>query len=182
MMKRNATFVLLISTAFSACFAAGQEAGKTGPPRHITLQEAVELALKHNHDIRIASYTVEEKQHAKEVAKSGYFPSIRNDSSYFHLTDTQLIEIQRGELGIVAGTPVPPATSIINQGGLTLTTSGTQLTQPLTNLLKIRPVNDMARAELKASREKARLTSNDVALQVHQVYYKILIDQAHRSA
>jgi len=181
-MNRNATIFLLMSTVFSACFAAGQEKANTGPPRHITLQEAVELALTHNHDIRIAGYTVEEKQHAKEVAKSSYFPSIRNDSSFVHLTDTQLIEISAGELGIVAGTPIPPVTSIINQGGLNLTTSGTQLTQPLTNLMKIKPANDMAQAELRASRETSRLTRNDVALQVHQVYYKILITQAHRSA
>src|SRR5262249_17534414 len=115
-------------------------------------------------------------------AKSEYFPSIRNDSSFFHVTDTQLIEIPAGELGVVTGTRIPPVTSIINQGALDLTTSGTKLTQPLTNLMKIRPQNDRTRAELKASREKARLTSNDVALQVHQVYYKILILQAHRSA
>jgi outer membrane protein TolC len=182
MMKRNATFILLISMAFFACFVAGQETGITGPPRHITLQEAVELALKHNHDVRIAGYTVEEKQHATEVAKSYYFPSIRNDSSFFHLTNTQLIEIPAGSLGVVAGTRIPALTSIINQGALDITTSGTTLTQPLTTLMKIRPQNDMARAELKASREKAQLTSNDVALQVHQVYYKILITQAHRSA
>ena len=182
MMKRNATFILLISTAFSACFIAGQETGKTGPPRHITLQEAVELALKHNHDIRIAGYTVEEKQHAKEVAKSDYFPHIRNDSSFIHLTDTQLIEIPAGGLGVVAGTRIPAVNSIINQGALDITASGTTLTQPLTTLMKIRPENDIARAELKASREKARLTTNDVALQVHQVYYKILMNQAHRSA
>src|SRR5260370_4807303 len=152
-MNRSATIFLLMSTVFSACFAAGQEKGNTGPPRHITLQEAVELALTHNHDIRIAGYTVEEKQHAKEVAKSSYFPSIRNDSSFVHLTDTQLIEISAGELGIVAGTPIPPVTSIINQGGLNLTTSGTQLTQPLTNLMKIKPANDMAQAQLRASRD-----------------------------
>src|SRR5260370_7770153 len=41
---------------------------------------------------------------------------------------------------------------------------------------------EMARAELKASREKAQLTGNDVSLEVHQVYYKILIAQAHRSS
>jgi outer membrane protein TolC len=52
----------------------------------------------------------------------------------------------------------------------------------LTTLLKIKQANDMARAEVKASREKAQLTGNDVALAVHQVYYKILIAQAHRSA
>jgi len=45
-----------------------------------------------HHDIRIAGYTVEQKRHAKEVAKSSYFPSIRNDSSFMHVTDTQLIQ------------------------------------------------------------------------------------------
>jgi outer membrane protein TolC len=182
-MKLNMALFVLAGTAFFVCIAAAQETSNTAsPPRHITLQEAVQLALKHNHDIRIAGYTVEEKQHAKEVAKSSYFPSIRNDSNFLHLTDTELIEIKAGGLGVAGGTPIPPVNSIINQGGLNLTTSGTQITQPLTTLLKIRRENDMAQAELKASREKAQLTGNDVALAVHQLYYQILIDQAHRSA
>jgi outer membrane protein TolC len=174
---------VLAATAFSARIAGTQETSNTAPPpRHITLQEAVQLALKHNHDIRIAGYTVEEKEHAKEVAKSSYFPLIRNDSSFMHLTDTELIEIKSGSLGIAGGTPIPPADAIINQGGRNLTTSGTQITQPLTSLLKIRRENDLAQAELKASREKAQLTRNDAALAVHQIYYQILIAQAHRSA
>ncbi len=148
----------------------------------MTLQEAVQLALKHNHDIRIAGYTVEEKQHAKQAAKSAYFPSIRNDSSFMHATDTELIQIRSGSLGIAGGTPIPPVDAIISQGGKNFITSGTQITQPLTNLLKVRRENDLAQAELKASREKAQLTRNDVALAVHQVYYQVLIAQAHRSA
>jgi outer membrane protein TolC len=52
----------------------------------------------------------------------------------------------------------------------------------LTTLLKIKQANDVAQAEVKVSREKAQLTGNDVALAVHQVYYNILIAQAHRSA
>src|SRR6266481_112787 len=180
-MKRRALF-LMVAMAFSHCLVAAEEAGNTPPPRHITLPEAVQLALTHNHDIRIAGYTVEQKRHAKEVAKSSYFPSIRNDSSFTHVTDTQLIQIKSGSLGIAGGTPIPPADAIINQGGKNFTTSGTQLTQPLTTLLKIKQANDVAQAEVKVSREKARLTGNDVALAVHQVYYKILIAQARRSA
>ena len=185
-MKRNAALLLLmallVAIALSACFAEADETGNTPTSRHITLQEAVQLALKHNHDIRIAGYTIEEKQHAKEVAKSSYFPSLRNDSSFMHLTDTQLIELGAGSLGVAEGTQIPNVNSIINQGGRSLTTSGTQLTQPLTTLLKIKQANEMAQAEVRASREKAQLTGNDVALAVHQVYYKILIAQAHRSA
>ena len=180
-MKRKA-LTLLTATALCAYVALADETGGAAPPRHITLREAVQLALKHNHDVRIAAYTVEEKQHAKDVAKSSYFPSVRNDSSFLHLTDSQLVEIEAGSLGAAGGTPIPPVSSVINQGGRNLTTSGTQITQPLTSLLKVRRANDMAQAELKASGEKADLTENDVALAVHEVYYRILIAQAHRNA
>src|SRR6202166_794775 len=144
-MKRNAALFLLIflliAIAFSSCLAGAEETGNTPPSRHVTLQEAVQLALKHNHNIRIAGYTVEEKRHAKEVAKSSYFPSIRNDSTFMHVTDTQLIQIKSGSLGIAGGTPIPSANAIISQGGKNFTTSGTQITQPLTTLLKIKQAN-----------------------------------------
>ena len=182
-MKLNSVLLVLAATAFFISIAAAQEVSNTArSPRQITLREAVQLALKHNHDIRIAGYTVEEKEHAKQVARSAYLPSIRNDSNFMRVTDTELIEIKAGGLGVAGGTPIPPVNAIINQGGRNLTTSGTQLTQPLTTLLKIRRGNDISQAELKASREKAQLTGNDVALSVHQVYYQILIAKAHRSA
>src|ERR1700687_2845595 len=180
-MKRRA-FFLMVATAFSACIVAAEETGNTAPPRHIALQESVQLALLHNHNIRIAGYTVEEKRQAKEVAKSSYFPSIRNDSSFMHVTDTQLVQINAGSLGLADGTAIPPGNRILSQGGRNFTTSGTQITQPLTTLLKIKLANDVAQAEVKVSREKAQLTGNDVALAVHQVYYNILIAQAHLSA
>jgi outer membrane protein TolC len=185
-MKRNAALfllmALLMAISFSTRLAEAEESGNTPPLRHVTLQEAVQLALKHNHDIRIAGYTVEENRQAKKVAKSSYFPSIRNDSSFMHVTDTELIQIKSGSFGVVGGTSIPPVNAIINQGGKNFTTSGTQITQPLTTLLKIRRENDLAQAELRASRAKAQLAGNDVALAVHQVYYNILIAEAHRSA
>jgi len=153
MMKR--VQVLLLASAVCSTLAFAGEPADSTLPRHISLHEAIELALKHNHYVHIAEYKVEEKQHVKEVAKSGYFPTIRNDSNLVHLTDTQLVEIPAGSLGTAAGSPIPNRSSIINQGGLTLLTSGTQLTQSLTNFVKIKPANDMAQAELKASRERA---------------------------
>jgi outer membrane protein TolC len=49
-------------------------------------------------------------------------------------------------------------------------------------LLKVKSMNDMAREEVTATRNKARQTENTVALGVHQIYYRILIAQAHRAA
>jgi outer membrane protein TolC len=155
---------------------------KSPPPRQISLDEAVQLALKHNHVVRISQLKVEEKQHTKDLARSAYFPILRNDSNLAYVTDTEFIGIPAGSLGIVGGTPIPSRTEILNQGGRTLVTSGTGLTQPLSGLWKIKPANDVAAADLSATRDQAHQTENAVALKVHQLYYRILIAQAHREA
>ena len=180
-MNSRSVFLAAFLAASSAVSLDAQEP-KTPAARHITLEEAVQLALKHNHVVRIAGYKVEEKQHAKDVARSAYFPLLRNDSGVLRVTDTQFIGIPAGALGIVDGTPVPGRSILLNQGGHTFVTSGTSLTQPLTELLRIKPANDVAAAELAASRGKAHQTENTVALRVHQIYYRLLIAQTHREA
>ena len=166
----------------SLTFAGAQEQAAASP-RHLTLQEAVQLALKHNHVVRMAAFHVEEKQHAKDVAKSGYFPTIKNESRIFKLTDTQFIQIAAGSLGTVAGTPIPASSDILNQGGLTIVTSGTGLVQPLTQLFtRVKPQNEAASAELGATKANAQETENEVALKVHELYYRVLITQLHQSA
>ena len=156
---------------------------QTQTPRQITLEEAVQLALKHNHVVRMARFQVEEKEHAKDVVKSGYFPTLQNQSTAVRLTDTQFVQIAAGSLGTVNGTPVPTESETINQGSRTLVTSGTMLEQPLTQLLtRVKPANDMARAELNATRANARETENEVALRVHMLYYRVLVAQLRLTA
>jgi outer membrane protein TolC len=181
MMKlRGALVVALLLSSLAVSVQA--QTTETGA-RHITLTEAVQLALKHNHVVRIAELEVEEKQHAKEKAKSGYFPTLRNGTRAFSVTDTQFIQIGAGELGTVAGTPVPATPVTISQGGKTFVFSDTGLTQPLTQLFtKVKPQNDAASAELGAKRAEADQTENEVALKVHQLYYSLLITQLHQSA
>jgi outer membrane protein TolC len=173
--------IALLGALLAAPPAFSQEAASTAP-RHITLAEAVQMALKHNHIVRIAGYDVEQAQHNKDAARSSYYPHLKNDTNFAHVTDTQFIAIAKGELGTVTGTPIPEQTTVINQGGLTLLTSGTQLTQPIGELWKIRSANDVAAAELKATRDKAQETQNEIALGVHGMYYQLLILQTHRGA
>jgi outer membrane protein TolC len=169
---------------FASGFALCAQAQNAEPaPRHITLSEAVQLALKHNHVVRIAGLQVQEKQHAKEEARSGYFPSITNESRVLRVTDTQFIQIAAGSLGTVGGTPIPTEPAILNQGEKTFITSGTGLVQPLTQLFtRVKPSNDLARADLDATRANEKETENDVALRVHEIYYQILVTQLHKSA
>jgi outer membrane protein TolC len=188
MNTRVALFCLLLVN-FRVQIISAQETDKeankdAAPPaaRRITLDEAVQLALKHNHIVRMAGYKVEEKEHAKDVVHSAYFPVLRNDTNVLEVTDTQFIGIPAGSLGNVDGTAIPASSTVLNQGGRHLITSGTSLTQPLTELLKVKPANDIAAAELRATRGKRQQTENEVALRVHQLYYRVLIAQAHREA
>ena len=151
-------------------------------PRTISLHEAVAMALRNNHGVRLAALHIEEQQHAKEVARSAYLPNIWNASSFGHATDTQFIGIPAGGLGIVGGSAIPARPITINQGDINYILSGTELTQPLTQLFKIKAGNDVARADLNASREKARGVENDVALKVRELYYNILVVQSKHQA
>ncbi len=179
MKLRNA---VLLTCAFAIAASAFAQESKTAAQRSITLDEAVQLALKNNHLVRIAALRVKESEHAKDAVRSSYFPNLKNDTNIVRVSDTQFIAIPKGELGTAAGVPIPEQTAVLNQGGLNLLTSGTQLSQPIIELWKVRSANDIARAETEAMRNKAQDTTNQIALQVHQLYYKVLILQTKRAA
>lgn len=183
-MNFRGTSLAVILLLLLSCFAISVRAQTNeSAPREITLSEAVQLALKHNHMVRIAEFHVAEKQHARAGAKSEYLPTIQNESKVFRLSDSQYVGFPVGSLGSVDGTPIPSGPVTINQGGKTVVTSGTMLTEPLTQLLtRIKPANDAAEADLKASRADAQQTQNEVALKVRQIYYQILIAQLRHSA
>jgi len=164
-----------------ALLSHGQETNSAS--RHITLDDAIQLALKHNHRVRSAADQIQAKQYAKEVARSEYLPRITNESLVAQVTDTQFIQIGAGELGTVASTPVPDKSLILNQGRKTFVTSGTELVEPITQLFtRVRPANESAQADLNASRANAQETEIEVALKVHQIYYGVLIAQSRLSA
>ena len=167
MTVRASLLVLIFS-----CAAYGQQPEAA---RRITLAEAVDLALARNHVVRLAQLSVEEKDHAREIARSAYFPLIRNDTSLIRVSDTQLVEIPAGGLGVIGTTLIPSHTLILNQGSRNTVTNGTGVSQALTPLLRVKAANDIARFDAEAARGKARGVEDATALTVRQVYYRILI-------
>jgi outer membrane protein TolC len=175
------TSILVLLCAVCPCAAFAQQA-ETPVARRLTLPEAVERALARNHAVRLAQLAVEEKDRARDAARSSYFPQVKNETTLVHVTDTQLVEIPAGGLGLVGATPVPSHTLILNQGGVSAATNGTGIVQPLTQLLRVKAANDVARAEAEATRGRARGVGDDVVLRVHQIYYRILIADVRRRA
>src|SRR5215510_13606986 len=150
------TRALILGILFGFAGIASAQQGGTPALRHLTLDEAVALTLEHNHLVRIASSTVDEKQEARTVARGNYFPTVRTDIGAIRLSDTQLVAIPAGGLGAAAGALIPPQTVIINQGAVNSQTAGVGALQPLTQLLKIRAANDIARAEVNVSDAQKR--------------------------
>src|SRR5258706_6676538 len=104
----------------------------------LTLPDAVRLALAQNRVLKIARLKVVESEQKKAGAKSGYFPEIKNQSTVFHTTAEENIEIPAGAFGVYSNAGVGPNRDIlINQGSRTLVASSTTVAQPLTPLIRI---------------------------------------------
>jgi outer membrane protein TolC len=161
-------------------FATTSQYGAEG--RHLTLTEAVHLAISQNRSLKIARLKVTETEQKKAGQHSAYFPSLTNQSNILHVTDLQNISIPAGAFGMVGGSDVPAQNRILPQGQKTFYTSGTQLSQPLTQLIRIHDANRMAAADVAISQDDLKKAENEVALQVHSVYYGILIAKLQKQA
>lgn len=60
--------------------------------------------------------------------------------------------------------------------------SGTMLTQPLTQVIRVYHQNRIAAAEVATSRNDLKKAENQVAIQVHPLYYGILIARLQKHA
>ena len=148
----------------------------------LTLTEAVHLAISQNRALKIARLKVAENEQKKAGEHSAYFPNITNQSNLLHVTDLQNIVIPAGALGAAAGSLIPAQNVGLPQGQKTFYTSGTQISQPLTQLIRIHAANRIAAAETAVSRDDLKNAENQVALQVHSLYFGILIAQLQKQA
>jgi outer membrane protein TolC len=150
--------------------------------RHLTLTEAVHLAISQNRSLKIARLKVTENEQKKAGQRSAYFPSLTNQSNILHVTELQNISIATGAFGMIGGSDVPAQNRVLPQGQKTFYTSGTQLSQPLTQLIRIHDANRMAAADVAISQDDVKKAENEVAVQVHTVYYGILIAKLQKQA
>jgi outer membrane protein TolC len=169
----------VIVAAVGIAAAASQYASDV---RRLTLTEAVHLAITQNRGLKIARLKVAENEQKKAGERSSYFPSLKNESNLMHVTALQNISFPTGTFGTVGGLYVPSQNTILPQGQTTIYSSGTQLSQPLTQLIRIRDANRIAAADVAISRDDLKKAENQVALEVHSLYYGILIAKLQKQA
>ncbi len=148
----------------------------------LTLSAAVEIALHHNRHLQLAQLAVRDSGEQKTIAQSHFYPTIANQSSVLHITELEGVVIPAGAFAHGSAGLVPSDTIRLDQGASTTYTSGTGLTQPITQAFKIRAGVQAASADLNVAKIRAADAENAIALQVHQLYYGILIEQARGDA
>jgi outer membrane protein TolC len=154
-----------------------------GIPVTLTLTQAIDLALKQNRTLQLAHLAVSDSEHKKEIARSAYFPHIKNESSILHVTELAGVEIPTGAFGVPPSTGAIPGKSLfIGQGSATTYTSGTGLAQPLTQMFKVHESNRAATADINTAKIQVDQAENEIALKVRQLYYGLLIGQLRLQA
>jgi outer membrane protein TolC len=144
----------------------------------LTLEQAINLALKQNHSIHLRSLSVEQMQSKKDEARADYLPQIKTSGSVLHITELEGIEIPVGSLGNYPSTgPVPTQSLFVGQGSDTAYTGGVGLEQPLTQLFRVHHANVAAHQDVLVAKTQLDQTQDAIALQVRQLYYNILITQ-----
>ena len=178
-MNRANLFRVMAMAGLAAFSAVGQNAREV---RRLTLTDAVHLALSQNRAVKIARLKVVENEQKKAGERSEYFPKITNQSNLLHITELQNIGIPAGAFGTVGGALVPAQGVTLPQGQKTFYSSGTQISQPLTQLIRIHQANRIAAAEVAVSRDDVKKAENEIALQVHTLYFGILIAGLQKQA
>jgi len=175
--------VLLLLSSIWLSGSPGMIRAQEASPMHLTLSQAIDLALRQNRSLGLARLAVTDSEQKKEVARSAYFPHIKNESSVLHITELAGVEVPAGAFGAPSSTgQIPGQSLLLDQGALTAYTSGTGLTQPLTQMFKIHESNRAAEADIGTAKIQAEQAENEITLKVRQLYYDLLIASLKQEA
>jgi outer membrane protein TolC len=177
-LRAATTLCLLLAFLGSTLISTSVAQQSSAKPMQLTLDQAINLALKQNHSVRLRSLSVEQMQSKKDEARSNYLPQIKASGGVLHVTELEGVAIPTGAFGSYPSTgPVPAKSLVIDQGGLTGYIGGVGLEQPLTQLFRIHQANVAAKEDVLIAKTQLDQTQDAIALQVRQLYYNILINQ-----
>ena len=149
----------------------------------LTLDEAVDRALKNGFATRIANARVASAEAHERGALSDALPQLAVTGNSLRSSGRTTIVVPRGALGNESsGGPLPAVDRRFDQGAATLTYAQWAFTQPLTQLWRIHQAQQLASAQTSgAVAERARATA-DVRLTIERLYASVLIARAHARA
>src|ERR1700722_15830712 len=176
--KRRLVLLHLVSLILLGPVADHVSIAQQNSPMHLSLDQAIDLAIKQNRSVHLHSIAVENMRSKKDEARSNYMPELKTSGGIHHVTELAGIEIPAGAFGNFPSTGSVPAKSLfIDQGSDTAYTGGVELDQPLTQLLRIHQANVAAEKDVLVAQTRFSQAQADVALNARKLYYGILINQ-----
>lgn len=186
LLIRMVPLLLLACLPADRCRAQAAASTATSPVRQtvaLTMPKALELAAQHNRHLQLASLAVKNAEEKRTLARSAYYPHIRNESSALYVTAVEGVVVPAGAFAHSAATGlIPDQTIKVGQGQQEAFTSGTGMIQPLTQLFTVHAGVRAAIADVNIAKLQAQESEKDVAVLVHKLYYDLLTKQLQLEA
>ena len=174
---------LALSIAIPARRAFGQETTARADTVRLTMDDAVALAIKQGYAARIANARLLSAEAHERGATANLLPQLSISGNHLQSSGRTTIVVPAGALGNESsGAPLPAHDRRFDQGAAALTYTQLSLTQPVTQLWRIRQARQLASAQtMSAAADRAR-TEADVRLAIERLYASVLIGRARERA
>ena len=183
-MSPAATSVMaLVALGVALSIPMRRATAQTPSTVRVTLNEAIDLAIKNGFATRIANARLASAQAHERGAMADALPQLAVTGNNLRSSGRTTIVVPQGALGNESsGGPLPAVDRRFDQGAATLTYTQFALTQPLTQLWRIRQAQQLASAQATgAAAERTRATA-DARLAVERLYASVLIAKARALA
>jgi len=176
----SALAMLLVSAlALSAPISSAKAQGTV----RLTLDEAIDRAVKSGFSTRLASARVASAEAHERAALADALPQFAVSGNSLRSSGRTTIVVPSGALGNESsGDPLPLADRRFDQGAATLTYTQFTLTQPVTQLWRIGQARGLAAAQANGAVAERARTAADARLAVERLYASVLIARARARA
>lgn len=142
----------------------------------LTIDHAVERALKDNSLVKIASLRVTEAGKRHDAMRANLFPQLATDGMAARVGRQQSLSFPAGSLGVFPGLgPLPSQDLRVIQGFGHFELLSTSLNQPLTKLIRIRAGQKAAYQDVRIAGEELKKARNELSLRVKEAYLGMLL-------
>src|SRR5438105_382990 len=179
MIGRHSIWICPLAGIALLVFTIAAPAQKRASENVLTLDQAIALARANNRETKLAKFEIDKQREASAEAKTSYFP--RFDT---YLLATELLTpldftIKPGQLGTFPSTgPIPSSNVDLHTAARPVAVASITLTQPITQLRRIRLGVAEQRLNEDLSRQTYAERDQQLVRDVRRTYYSLLQSQS----
>ncbi len=155
----------------------------TSSRMRLTIDDAIALALKQGYTTNIANARLVSAEVHERGAAADLLPQVSVTGNHLRSTGRTTLIVPQGVLGNEAsGGPLPATDRRFDQGAAALTYAQVSVTQPVTQLWRIRQAQGLASAQTKSAAAERSRVEADVRFAIERLYASVLIARAREHA